>query len=129
MNRNPYLILGVPFGASREQATAAFVRRARPLRRGGPAATDELTDLTWALNQIDELLKAPDEVMDVYRVPADRAAFAAEGPGVLRPGPEQLAARASDRDAALLELRRAAALDLLRGLVRLQSSRIARFAP
>ena len=51
-HRNPYIILGIPFGSSREQANIAFARRARPLRRKGPEARTQMTDLTWALNRL-----------------------------------------------------------------------------
>lgn len=113
--RNPYLILGVPYGASRAEANAAFVRRARRTRRG--AASAELTDLTWALHEIDEALKEPAASVEHYRVPADPAPYAVSGTGLFTPGPERLAARPGDREVALRELRQAAAAQYLRVLV------------
>jgi hypothetical protein len=62
--------------------------------------------------------------MDVYRLPADPAVFAAPGPGVLAPGPEPLAPIGGDRDAALQELARGARLDLLRYLVLAHCGRV-----
>lgn len=91
--RNPYVILGLPFGASRERASIAFARKARGLRRKGDAGKDELTDLTWALNQLDEVIADPDKALDVYRIPADPNAFEASGVGVFNPPPERLARR------------------------------------
>ena len=35
MDRNPYVILGIPFGASRAEANAAFARRAQALKHEG----------------------------------------------------------------------------------------------
>jgi hypothetical protein len=65
-----------------------------------------LTDLTWALNQVDEVLRNPDLVLDVYRVPADPQAFKPAGEGFLNPPPEKLARRTEtspvDHDAARL---------------------------
>lgn len=90
--RNPYVVLGVPFGASRDEASAAFARRARGLRRT-PEGAKVLPNLTWALNQIDEVLKKPELALEVYRVPANSAAMMPEGSGVLNPPPVPLARR------------------------------------
>ena len=87
--RNPYVMLGVPFGASRSTATKAFARKAKGLRTvaGGAA---RLTELTWALNQIEEALKDPRTALHIYRVPADEGALIPAALGVLRPGPEPM---------------------------------------
>jgi hypothetical protein len=87
--RNPYVVLGVPFGASGDTAAAAFARKARGLRRA-PGGTERLQHLTWALNQIQELLRQPHLALEVYRVPADPGALEPEGQGVLRPPPERM---------------------------------------
>lgn len=92
MHRNPYTRLGVPFGASRDVAQAAFAKRARRLRRE-PNGAELLTELTWALNQIDEVLRSPELAVDVYRVPADPSALVPDRSGILNPEPEPLAAR------------------------------------
>lgn len=88
--RNPYVLLGVPFGTSSDDAAVAFARRARGLRRA-PSGTERLTDLTWALNQVQDVVRRPDLALEVYRVPADPGALEPEGSGVLRPPPELLA--------------------------------------
>jgi hypothetical protein len=131
MERNPYLILGVPFGTSREEANAAFVRRARRLRRGDrPAAgLTGLTDLTWALNQIEEALGDPSAALGIYRVPARPEAFAGTGPGLLRPPAEALAARPGDREGALRRAQQDAALECLRQAVVRRGRRIGPVAP
>ena len=92
MERNPYVLLGVPFGSSRDVAQAAFAKRARRLRRQ-PNGADLLTDLTWALNQVDEVLRHPELAVDVYRIPADPSALVPDRPGILNPEPEVLEPR------------------------------------
>jgi hypothetical protein len=122
-HRNPYLILGLPYGASRDAATVAFARRSKALRRGGGARGD-LTDLTWALQQIEAAPADPSAVVDVYRLPADPAVFAAPGPGALAPPPLPLAPITGDREAALADLARGSRLDLLRYLVLVHAGRV-----
>lgn len=87
--RNPYVILGIPFGASRDQASDAFAIRARGLRHA-PDGSDRLSELTWALNQVDEILKEPRLALEVYRVPADAESFEPKGSGLLKPPPEPM---------------------------------------
>ncbi len=89
--RNPYVILGIPFGSSREEANLAFARRAKRLRGSGDRR--QLTDLTWGFYMIDEAISHPDAAMEIYRIPADPQAFEADGAGVFRPPPELLRAR------------------------------------
>jgi hypothetical protein len=91
--RNPYLILGLTFGSSREEANIAFARKAKRLRRAGERGRSELTDLTWALNQIDEVIANPSLALDIYRIPADPQAFYAAGVGLFAPPPEKLPRR------------------------------------
>jgi hypothetical protein len=122
MHRNPYTILGIPFGSSRAGANAAFARKAKALRRGGPAAMDELTDLTWALHQIDEAIRHPAAAMELYRIPADPAVFRTSAEGVLRPPPEKLPARSGDHAGDQAELQRRAAHECLRHLVAIRAS-------
>src|SRR5688500_3929090 len=86
--RNPYVQLGVPFGASSDTAAAAFARKARGLRRK-PGGTEQLQQLTWALNQIQEVLRQPELALEIYRVPADPGALEPDGEGLLRPPPER----------------------------------------
>ena len=82
---NPYLVLGLPFGASREEAQQAFVRRTKALRaqRNGPA----LTALTRALQQLDAVQGPPESHLTPYRIPADPTALHGDGPGVFDPPP------------------------------------------
>ena len=87
--RNPYGMLGLPFGASRDQASRAFAKMARGLRRQADGA-DRLTDLTWALNQIEEAIKDPRTALHLYRIPADPGSLDPEQPGLLKPPPEFL---------------------------------------
>jgi hypothetical protein len=127
--RNPYLILGIPFGATREQANIAFARRTKALRRAGGQNRDQLTDLTWALNQLDQIAAHAETVLDVYRIPASAETFTSPGPGVLSPPPEPLPPRGGDRDAALAHLALRANHELLRYLVLLHSGQVAAPTP
>jgi len=72
--RNPYLILGVPYGSPREVATKAFAKSAKRARRE-PDYSYSIEDLTWALNQIEAHLENPTSDLSTYRVPADPAAL------------------------------------------------------
>jgi hypothetical protein len=128
-HRNPYVILGIAFGSSREQANIAFARKARPLRRAGAAGRGELTDLTWALNQVDEGISHPNAEMSIYRIPADPVAFAVPGSGVLAPPPETMPARGGDRVAAFTQLKIAAAHEYLRYVVLLCAGQLQPPAP
>ncbi|MBB5873175.1 hypothetical protein F4553_006609 [Allocatelliglobosispora scoriae] len=115
--RNPYVILGIPFGSSREEANIAFARKARVLRRLGAEGRAQMTDLTWALNQVDEGIRLPEAEMGIYRIPADPSAFTITGAGALSPLPEFLPPRPGDTQGALDALRADAAHDYLRFLV------------
>ena len=89
--RNPYTMLGIPFGAPRDVATRAFARKAKGQRRARVnSGGAQLTDLTWALNQVSEAIRDPRTALDVYRVPADPGALEPIGEGVLRPGAEPM---------------------------------------
>jgi hypothetical protein len=115
--RNPYLILGIQFGASRDEANKAFARRSRPLRQLGDDGRAALTDLTWALHQIDEGSRHPQEALTPYRLPADPHAARVTGDGVFAPPPEVLPTDEHAADAALDALRTAAAHEYLGWLV------------
>jgi hypothetical protein len=67
--RNPYLVLGVPYGASRGEARRAAARRTRELRRrqDAPYSTE---DVTWALHQVEQVIDDPASAVGVFRVPA-----------------------------------------------------------
>lgn len=118
--RNPYVLLRIPFGSSRDVANAAFARRAKSLRRD-PNGAELLTDLTWALNQVDEVLRNPEEVLDVYRVPADGQAFQPAGEGFLNPPPETLSRRTATAQSDHAEARLRSSRELLAAMARVVS--------
>lgn len=115
MDRNPYVLLGIPFGSSRAEATAAFARRAKRLRRerGGESA---LTELTWAMNQIDEVIRDPDLALGIYRIPADPTTTSPSGPGLFNPEPERLERQTTPGEDIDL-LRQSASAELVRTVV------------
>ncbi len=123
--RNPYLLLGIPFGTGREEANAAFVRAVRRARRTGA----DPTDLTWALNRIDDAAEDPALDLSLYRVPASAEAFRPEEQGSLHPGPERMAARHAHSADALRRVREQAALECLRHLVVLRGRQSAPPSP
>lgn len=68
--RSPYLVLGVPFGASKGEAAKAFARATRRLRRLHDAPYD-IEDLNWALHAVEQRAEDPATSIDDYRMPAD----------------------------------------------------------
>jgi len=80
---SPWLVLGLPFGTGTAEARQAFTRRARRLRSGGPVAFT-LSDLTWALHEVESQADDPWSRLDCYRVPLQPPA---EQPGLFRPEP------------------------------------------
>jgi hypothetical protein len=123
--RNPYLILGIPFGAPRDEATRAFLRRTKSLRRLGAAARPLHTDLTWALKEIEERPEPAGAAMSPYRVPGEPGVE--RGTGVFDPPPEVLPAGAAAAD--LDAVRADAAHEYLRHLIRLRAQRVGPPAP
>ena len=110
-DRNPYLILGVDFAASSDQARHAFAHAARRIRRRG--GSWEIEDLNWALHEIEELESNPAELVSLYRVPADPSVFKPSGEGLFHPGPVPLPRRSARDDAeAMAAVREAAAREL-----------------
>lgn len=107
--RNPYLILGVDFGASGDDARHAFARAARRIRRSGGGAWD-VEDLNWALHEVEALETHPSDDVSLYRVPADPDVFEPGGEGLFRPPPARLARRTECGDASTLAETRAAAV-------------------
>jgi hypothetical protein len=91
--RNPYLILGVDFGASRQDARRHFAHAARRIRREGGLWTKE--DLTWALHEVESLETNPADTVDIFRVPADPTAFDPVGEGLYSPPPVPLPRRSA----------------------------------
>jgi hypothetical protein len=82
--RNPYVILGVPFGAAEQSARRGFAAASRRLRDGGDAAYS-MDDLTWALHQVEQIIEDPAVALNVYRIPANSDAIAIDQPGVFNP--------------------------------------------
>ena len=109
--RNPYLILGVNFAASSDQARHAFAHAARRIRRQGGAW--EIEDLNWALHEVEALEANPADLVSIYRVPADRNVFEPAGEGMFKPPAVQLTRRTERGDPAAIEdLRRGASREL-----------------
>ena len=71
--RNPYLILGIPFGSTASEATKAFAKRSRSARSG--SSVHSVEDLTWALHQVEHAEKNPHATLNHYRLPADPEAL------------------------------------------------------
>jgi hypothetical protein len=104
LDRNPYVILGIPFGTPRAAANAAFARKAQALKRDG-GDLDRMTDLTWALQRISVAITEPATAMELYRIPA--------GPAFQTGG-----------DGAPAELRQVAAREYLRYLVTVRAAKV-----
>jgi hypothetical protein len=104
--RNPYLILGLPYGASRGDARRAAARRTRELRQGQEElyATE---DVTWALHQVEQVIDDSASAVDVFRVPAAPGILDAPlGNGLFHPPAVPLARRSGPvMDAEIAEIR------------------------
>ena len=119
--KSPYLILGVPFGASAAEAQKAFASAVRRLRVAQDAPYD-VEDLNWALHAIEQRVGDPAASIDDYRMPADTELYTGRsGDGLLSPPVKVLERRSrevteSDR-VALVELEiREAAIELASAL-------------
>lgn len=85
--RSPYLVIGVRFGAHKDEAQKAFARSSRLVRKGESVEYD-MEDLNWALHAIEQRLEDPSASIDDYRLPANPAAYAVQPScGVLRADP------------------------------------------
>jgi hypothetical protein len=125
--RNPYLVLGLPFGATRDEAVRAFARHTKFLRRQGPAVRDRHTDLTGALQELETAPPDAPARMSPYRIPADPSSVSSSGlfgAGVFAPAPSALAPSPDFGD-----LRRSAAFEYLRHVVRARGHRLGPPAP
>ena len=82
--RNPYVILGVDYGADPRTANLGFAKASKRVRQNANAPFDS-TDITWALSQVEHAGDSASQLFSVFRIPADQAAYAVpEGNGVLR---------------------------------------------
>ena len=89
--RSPYIILGLPSGASLADARREFNRRSELVRRGNARGVTA-EDLAWALVQVSLHAADPVQALDTYRIPIDATALRPPaGPGLLRPGPRPTA--------------------------------------
>ena len=84
--RNPYLILGLDYGAHEEDARRALGRTMRRVR-SQPDSPYAAQDVTWALNEIQRAETDPDAALKYFRVPADAGAYerTADGSGLFSP--------------------------------------------
>jgi hypothetical protein len=107
--RSPYLILGLPYGASKDDAARAFARATRRLRQH-PDAPFDLEDLNWALHAVEQRVEDPAISVDDYRMPGDASVYEVPpGSGILRPPIEPYPRRtapstSTERDALALAL-------------------------
>lgn len=105
--KSPYLILGVPFGASKAEAARAFAKATRRVRKQVGAPYD-LEDLNWALHAIEQRIEDPALSIDDYRMPADRSVYEIPtGVGVLNPPIQIYERRSAPTDSATMDALRA----------------------
>jgi hypothetical protein len=114
--RNPYLVLGIMFGATPDEARAALSRRLRSVRADDDSAARQ-DGLRAALRQIEEGPQPPEGGLTPYRVPADPDALSVTGSGLFAPPIEPTRVTDADVAAALGALQAAAAHEHLRHLV------------
>lgn len=74
--RNPYLVLGVAYGASIRDVRRGFARRAKDVHNDIITAYT-LEDLNWALYQLEQSLEDADIDVTIYRVPANPSTLSA----------------------------------------------------
>jgi uncharacterized RDD family membrane protein YckC len=67
--RNPYLLLGVPYGTDRGAAARAYARAVRRAR-GATDSPVTLEDLSWALHEIEKGIADPELDLRYLRIPA-----------------------------------------------------------
>ena len=111
--RNPYVILGIPFGSTGPEARAGFARSSRRLRQE-PTAAYSQEDLTWALHQVEQILTNPQLAFEVYRIPASASALTEDGIGVFHPAPHRLERTTEPDPREWVEIRRLALANALR---------------
>jgi hypothetical protein len=72
--RNPYFILGIDYGASKDTARKASGRVIRKVKRD-PDAVYSIEDVTWALHQVEQAIDDPASAISHFRVPANPDLF------------------------------------------------------
>ncbi|MGW4210924.1 hypothetical protein ACWEIJ_23235 [Lentzea sp. NPDC004789] len=90
---NPYLLLGVDYGADAATARRSFARAARRIRRAGGDAAVSIEDLNRALHEIQQRDDDPADAVDQFRVPANPGVFQPGRTGMFAPAPRPLARR------------------------------------
>ncbi len=101
--RSPYLLLGVPFGASKAVASRAFAKATRRLKRMTEAPYD-LEDLNWALHAVEQRIEDPASSIDDYRLPANPSVYEIPGgDGILNPSIQPYKRRTPPSDPATVE--------------------------
>jgi hypothetical protein len=83
--RNPYLILGLDYGASKDEARRAAARVLRKLKSASnsPYTTE---DVTWALHEVEHVNDDPEAGVTIFRVPASEGLLAMKAPeGIFAP--------------------------------------------
>ncbi len=127
--RNPYIILGVPYGTRKAEAARAFARATRRLKRD-PDAPYGLSDLTWALHQVEQGLETLESADAIFRVPANAEVYSVCRYGLLRHRPSPMTRRTDPSDEELAEdLAAAAGMELLRHLLDKHSGSVTPEAP
>jgi hypothetical protein len=79
--RNPYIVLGVDFGAPVIEAKKAFALVSRRIRRH-PDPPFTIEDVTAAEREVQDLVDPPRSI-GIFRVPADPGAYEPDGTGDL----------------------------------------------
>lgn len=87
--RNPYVVLGVPFGSTESVARRGFARASRRLK-SGTHHRYSVEDLTWALHEVEQLIEDPAKSFSMYRIPADPASTDVEAGGIFSPQAEAI---------------------------------------
>jgi hypothetical protein len=126
--RNPYVILGVPFGASGEDARAGFARTSRRLRHE-PNTVYTQEDLTWALHQVEQILTDPRLAFEVFRVPASPSALDVNEAGVINPPPHPADRKTESDPQEWAEVRRRALSEALKRILTEKVDRVHRYIP
>ncbi len=127
--RNPYVILGVPYGASKAEASEGHARALQRLKKD-PDATYCESDLSWAKYQIEQVRGSSRPDDGIYRIPADPDVYSDCRYGLLRPRPVPMERRTDRSDDDCKEdLMSAAGTELLRHLLDEHGSRVEPEAP
>jgi hypothetical protein len=91
-DNNPYVILGIDYGASLSEARKAFVRRVRAVKvEPEPIYSED--EVTAALHQLEQIARDPENAVEVYRIPGNPAVFEESVGGLLSFEPAPLARR------------------------------------